>query len=290
MGRARVGVTAAVSVMLILASTLALDWFYARVNANVIGGDAVVKSMVENSVFKIDLHSVGLCHQGVCVSVSMSKLVGAYPTLAGAAFWVSLVLAGVVAFQAGVRMIGGAPNPQLNTLGYLLAFASFATAALAGYMFGPETGNHTEAGFAATRSWGAVALLVGDVVAVVALYFAIKPDEPASEAPVIVHPRVAAAAPVVAPTPARSQVPDSIPLDGRPLEATANPAPLVDVPSPTVEPAALRGVLRYATATATLASIGIDATLEAGATRIVRWSEVVGIHARRLRRARRSTA
>ncbi len=284
MGRARAGVAAAVCLGLILASTLVLDWFHARIDVSSIAGDAVVKSMVDQSLIKIDLRSISVCNEGVCMSAPMSKLVGAYPTVAGAAFWTSLLLAALVAFQAGLRVIGGMPAVGFNRLGYLLAFASFATGTLAGYMFGPETGNHAEAGFAATRTWGPAALLLGDLVAIVALYFAVKPDEQAFESPVITHPRAAvAAAPAVTPAPARSNVPDSIPLDGRPLEErAAPPARPAEPQGPTAAPPALRGRLSYATATAMLASIGIDATLEAGATRMVRWSEVVGVHARRL--------
>ncbi len=281
MGRARVGTTAAVCLVLILASTLGLDWFHARVVSSS-DTDAAVKSMVDRTIIKIDLRSLRACDGDVCMSGPVSKIVGMYPTVAVAAFWSSLLLAALVAFQAAMRLIGRTPGEGLNRLGYLLVFASLATGLLAGYIYGPDPGNHAEAGFSTTRTWAPAKLVAGALVAVVALYFAGTPDEAIVAAPVVAQPRVSApVGPDAPPPPARSQVPDSIPLDGRPLEAEAPPRP-AETAGPSVAPSALRGVLRYATASATLASIGIDATLEAGATRIVRWSEVVGIHARRL--------
>jgi hypothetical protein len=72
------------------------------------------------------------------------------------------------------------------------------------------------------------------------------------------------------PATGRAKTPGSVPIVGAQLEPEVVP------------PAALASKLRYATLTATISHVGIDARREDGFTRTVMWPDVVGIVARRL--------
>jgi hypothetical protein len=72
------------------------------------------------------------------------------------------------------------------------------------------------------------------------------------------------------PSTGRAKTPGSVPIVGALPEADVVP------------PAALASKLRYATLTATISHVGIDARREDGFTRTVMWPDVVGIVARRL--------
>jgi hypothetical protein len=390
MGRhqVRLLVCALASIALILASTLVIEWFRATIALNA--------AAVGPNVVKIDLRSISACQAGVCVSFPMSMLTGLYPTVATVAFWSSVVLAAIVAFQAGSRLLGGSPGGLINSLGFFAALIGVVTALFAGYFFGPQTGANAAIDLSVTRAWGPVALVAGNVLAMASLYFATTEslDYTLASTPRPAHLPVAMARPAVARAAApaaelgpRGRVPDSIPLDDSPVEfephagaqelpvrtksPTASPDVSVRVKSPTADvgvrmksptaapdvgvrmksptaapdvgvrmktptaapelrgnrptappiqidlppprprrpsglpfddPAAmpgielpssladalpadappLRGMLRYAVSSADLSGPGIDARLDDGSTRLVRWADVVGIVARRL--------
>src|SRR5688572_14047181 len=98
----RVLTLAGISIALIVASTLVMDWFVAT-----IAGDSI-------GVMKItfDLREARLCSElGPCGVVPMSMIKGTfYPTLAAVTFWGSLVFGLLVLYQAGSRVLGGFAN------------------------------------------------------------------------------------------------------------------------------------------------------------------------------------
>lgn len=256
----RVLVLALSSVGLIVAGTLVVAWFVARVSGAGIGVDLVT----------IDLREARACTpDGVCGTFPIDKLRGGsgYPTFALISFWAGLGVAALVLYQAGSRLLAGFASEALSKSGYGLAMLVLLTGVAAGYLFGPDTGTAALGDMALTieRSWGPLALIAGLFVGCGSLYYSALPDsgdEPA--APAALPPARA-----VAET-ERARVPS---------ERFAKLASeRTSIPIPTM----LKGKLQYATLAAELTRAGIDARREDGKTLLVMWSDVVGVVARRL--------
>lgn len=237
------------AVGLIIASSLVLDWF-----------DASIAGIGR---LRIGLHTVKICaRNGWCASASMGTLTGLYPAMSEAAMWSSLILAAIVAFQTGMRLTGREPHEKLVRVGLGIALLSFCAAVAAGYVSGPQPGSNADLTVTLDRTLAPVLLLLGDVLAVLALFMSASEDP----LPDVAAPPASARVyvPPPAPAPARPRVADSIPLD-----------------TPAAPPATVPRV-RYAAAAAELSSAGIEAHLDAGIARRVAWAEVVGLVVRRL--------
>jgi hypothetical protein len=167
--RLRVVVCAAASIALILASTLAMDWFRVALSADVPGGGKIA----------IDLRYLHVCHTDLgCASTSISRLHGMFPTLATVTLWSSLGFAALVAFQSGARVLTGAANDSFTKLGYVLALTAISLTVATAYMFGPDaevpvSDLTVTAGLALPRAWAPLTLLAGLVAGFAALYMAV---------------------------------------------------------------------------------------------------------------------
>src|SRR5260221_13730932 len=123
-----------------VASMLVMPWF----KLGALGG---------SGKFEIYLRSIHACGiDGTCGSAPMSMLQGTYPTLSVVAFWSNCALALALAYQAGVRVFGGAAGEGLTRIGYLLAVLCLLSTGAAGFMFGPQP-VQTVSG-TVVRTWG----------------------------------------------------------------------------------------------------------------------------------------
>jgi hypothetical protein len=104
-----------------------------------------------------------------------------FPTLAAVTLWSSLGFAGLVVFQAGVRLLTGTANDSIAKLGYMFALTTISIAVATAYMFGPESGPGIEIaahmGVALPRTWAPLTLIIGLVAGFATLYMAVAPDE-----------------------------------------------------------------------------------------------------------------
>jgi len=313
--RTRVLICAAASLALIVAGTLIMDWYRVSFDAlDAVGAGA--------SRLAIDLRSLRVCRAAsTCADMSLSPLPGMFPTLATVTLWSSLGFGGLVAFQAGARILTGNANDSLTKLGYMFALMAISIAVATAYMFGPET-EGPDLGFAGQlagvlhRTWAPLILLIGLVAGFVTLYMAVSPDlgdlgaeyKPvtlpnlravpdsrprSSPVPLLVHDPTATQLPSIGRGPTR-------PMRGmtRPptelsttVTATASITASGAGAPPTARPQSgpipavpehLRNRLHYVALTAELSGGGIDARREDGSSRLVLWRDVVGVVARRL--------
>jgi len=257
--RARAVVLGLVSLALIIASVLVMDWFVVRIGGG-LGPDVPFDRVM------FDLRSIKICTSGVCASVELSQLpmltrLGVYPSLAPATFWTSLCFGVIVGIQCGTRVVTGGAPLSWTRFGYFLGTLFLAVAAAVGYIFTPDV-----APFTATRTAAPLLLIFGYVVGMVALYFASSMETAAD----LIDDR-------------------SQPLAPARPRARAPSAPIVETDAPAVSrtrsrpiPPALRGKLKYTTMTAEITRAGLDARREDGSARLVLWRDVVGAVARRL--------
>src|SRR5688500_4159471 len=176
----RVLAFALLGIAAIVASTLVLDWFVAEIGSNRFG----------ISQLRIDLREARACTgSGICGSVPMSAVEGGgmYVFLSQAAFYLSFAFALVVLYQAGIQATSGVVNASITKAGHGLGVLVFLAAVGAAYVFNPELGSHSGMGMTmdADRSWGPAVMLLGLVLANLALYYtrdADFPDEPVVQA------------------------------------------------------------------------------------------------------------
>ncbi|MBX3160798.1 MAG: hypothetical protein KF773_32835 [Deltaproteobacteria bacterium] len=255
------------SLLLLALGALVLDWFELRAPG--------VKLF-------IDLRALRLCEDGgACVTVAMTKkngIGGTYPTLASIAFWSALAYGGLVAFQAGTRILTGAAPEVLTRIGYLLGVLVFLAGGSAAYLFGPEPASNALLGVSIARTFGPLAFLAGTVAGLFALYLAVGHGtddlaEPLPPARVAYTPMPVRAptAPVRAPTVPPAPVPERTTGPTMPRGATSVPIPV-----------GCAGVLAYATLTVELTGGGLDARREDRTSVLVLWRDVVGVVARRM--------
>jgi hypothetical protein len=245
-----------VAIALCVASMFVMDWFLI--------GDG----------FAINLRHFRVCPgSGVCATVDFGKMKGLYPFLSTVSLWGSVVFAGLVVFQAGSRLILGHANEAFSRIGYLVGIAVFLTAGATGYLFGPDVGSVDLGPFGKTvlveRTWAPVALLLGHVIGIAALYYAIQQDTGTDRI----------AAPVKLPVAVAKEASEP----GRKNQSEAIPKVAPEHRSqPIAIPEHVRGKLRFAALTAELTRGGVDARREDGSARLVIWRDVVGVVARRL--------
>src|SRR4051812_34546046 len=150
----RVLVCAAVSLALIVAGALVLDWY--RLALDVMGNLGKIS---------IDLRRVHICNAlRVCTSAPLgTTLPGLYPAMATAALWSSLAFAALVVFQAGARLLSGNASAAASKLGYVFAVVTVTIVVATAYLFGPETERPAMAqlGGALHRTWAPLTLIVG---------------------------------------------------------------------------------------------------------------------------------
>lgn len=150
----RLLVVTGVAVVLLGLATFVLDWF----SIDMLG-----------TAIRISLRSVKLC-AGPCESQSMSNLGGAYPTMAGAAFWCSTLLLLVLAAHTAIQLVIGVPNGRLMRFGTLLAVLVIITGAVAGYVVSPDAPSMGGLSLIDVhRTMAPLALVVGAVAAIYAL-------------------------------------------------------------------------------------------------------------------------
>ncbi len=266
-----------------LVAALAMPWF--RLHLDVSGlGDARIP--FDSAQLSVGLHTASACiAHGPCASTSLDNLNGSYPSLATYTYWVTLLLSGLVALQAGARLVTGRANPALSNGGYVIAVLALAGAGLTAFVFAPESAESMAGSVVVQRTWAAALILVGYGLAVYALYLAVA-DDPWDDSEATALPVAVARPPASDVMPsqpivpiARSRVPDSVSLEPEPLpRPTPTPVPqqLPDCPE------ALRDRLAYATLVATFTAAGLEAQREDGRDCRVAWGDVVGVVARRL--------
>lgn len=281
-----------VALVAILIAAFSLTWF--RMHLVVTGdlGIGQAASLLSSAKMQIGLQSATACMpDGSCSTIALGNFDGLYPTMATFTFWVSLLYAAVVTYQAVARVLTGQAGEALSRVGYFLVLLALCGAVATGFMFAPETGADDVASVVVDRTWAPGLMILGYIAGVIALVICSteEDDVPRSSASmsipikrrVISEPIVPLAKPrvVTAPT----------------IEIEAEPAParvaveraVVITRPPSVIPAAgtplaLRDKLSYATARAVFHKTGIDAEREDGTRRKVLWRDVVGVVARRL--------
>ncbi len=251
----RVLATGAISLVLLIAATLVVDWFRIEMP----GIDS----------FGIDLRSAHGCDAGgnLCASSSLSEMKGVYPTLAAVTFFGGLAFGAAVAFTVGRKLLTGDGSPSIwskgaQTLGGIVFFAALG----AGFLFNPDTGAEQvmssvlDITITIERTWAPFAMLGAVVLGQVAVYFA-RVDESTT----------AIGEPVVTLPTARAVM---VPAHMR----DATPIPT----APAAVPPELRGKIRFAVRVAEVSRGGIDARREDGSPVLVMWRDVIGVVARRL--------
>lgn len=253
---------ATASAALIVVSVFVMDWFVVKVSSE----------MIAVSRIGVDLRTVHACIAGgACGTFPVSGGGGAYPAFATITFWGAICLGAVVAAQAAYRVHNGVAFEPFAKLGYGLAAVVAVTGFTAGYLVNPGLGQQDGGlgmALSVTRTVAPLLLLAACVAAVVVQYLA------ATERAMVAAPheslpaaRARYARPAVA---APAEVP---------MATVEPPAEAASMPAP---PAALAGVLRFATRSAELSLAGLDAWRETGEPVLVPWNTVVGAVARRL--------
>lgn len=168
--RTRVLLCAAVSLVLILAATLTMDWYLRIFEV----GDEV-------SRVSIDLTSVRTCTTiHVCTTTPLGPP-GMFATLATVTLWSSLAFAVLVAYQAGARLLTGNANDTIARLGYMFALTTLSIAVATAYMFGAETDGPgvqiaAHMGVELQRTWAPLTLIIGIIGGFATLYMSVAPD------------------------------------------------------------------------------------------------------------------
>jgi hypothetical protein len=205
---------------------------------------------------------------GVCATVDFGKMKGGYPFLSTVTLWGSVLVIGLVVFQSGSRLILGHANESFTRIGYIIGIAMFVSAGATGYLFGPDVGSVDLGPFGKTvlveRTWGPAALLVGHVLGIAAMYYAVQHETGTDSTK-------------PATLPVATVVNDSNESDrGIPKVATEQRSQPIPIPE------RVKGKLRFAALTAELTRGGVDARREDGSAHLVIWRDVVGVVARRL--------
>lgn len=245
-------------VVLLVASVFVMDWFVADM--------AVAK-------ISIDLRSITMCAAAnPCASVSLGDIKGGnfYTMLAPMTFWGSIVVAIIVIYQAGTRILSGYANASLTRIGMLGGVSMIGATVFAGYIFAPEGSNRDL--MMIERTTAPLLLVVGHIAGALALYFSAHQlvDDDVGEYKPLTPARALESTPspaVTALVPAAAAAEISTPTTSRPLP---------------VFPEHLRKQLRFVVLGAEVTRGGVDARREDGSTVLVMWRDVVGVVARRL--------
>ncbi|MEO8839985.1 MAG: hypothetical protein ABI591_28045 [Kofleriaceae bacterium] len=292
-GQGKVLASTTVAVVAILIAAFSMTWF--RMHLEVTGdlGIGQAASLLSSAKVQIGLHSATACMpDGSCSSIALGNFDGLYPTMATFTFWVSVLFAVVVAYQAIARVLTGQAGEALSRVGYFLVLLALCGAVATGFMFAPETGANDVATVIVHRTWAPGLMILGYIAGVIALVIcASEEDElPKSSASMSIPiKRVVISEPIVPLARSRVVTAPTIELVPEPAPApVAPPAAVVVITRPASvipaagAPTALRRKLAYATARAVFHKSGIDAEREDGTHRKVLWPDVVGVVARRL--------
>lgn len=273
------------SVVAIVASALAMDWFVATLSGAFAGLD------LRN--ISIDLREARACAHidGTlqCGSAPMDLMdSGLYGPLSTITFWGAMLFALAVVYQCGSKLFAGVANETITNAAHGLASLVMLATVGAGYLFGPDVGDVEVIGVGITveRTWAPVAMLVGVIAGNIALYMT-RESEVAEYKPVevpiaVARTRTATKPPAVAPQPPTQPMPRI--ATERPKIASGEQPPLVArTRTPTTPPPiGLTGKVQYATIAGEVTIAGIDARREDRAGVLVLWRDVVGLVVRRL--------
>lgn len=276
MGKDRSRVLAALVVYLVLvvASTLVMDWFVMT------SGGALMGSVA--GTIGIDLRGVTVCTDaGPCLTVSYSGVPnsGMFPKFALATFWGTMVMSLLVAYQAGTRIISGYANESLSRKGILGALCMAATAAATGYLFGLSGSTASEAlGVHIERTWAPALLILAHLVGVVTMHWAASQESIDD----VDYKRVVPAARALPRTQdirpfghaSERTADEGIPEVAATERSATGPIPVM--------PDHLRKKISYSALAAEITRAGIDARREDGSSLLVLWRDVVGVVVRRL--------
>lgn len=290
--------SAGVALVAMLVAALQLAWFEMdlRITGDLgLGGAAAT---LDSARLDIGLNAATACMpNGTCASTAMDNLSGVYPSLATFTFWCTIILCGIIAVQAAMRLVTGAANGFLTRLGYLAVILAIVGAALTAFLFAPETAETSVAMVTVHRTWAPALMFAGYLVAFYTLYL-VAFDEVFGEPPVrdamysqpivpIRETRVVAQSEPIVPIKI-SRVPEVIRLKSEPepelepLELEPQVTPIPPAPALAACPAALERKLEYAAAIVTFTGAGLDGEREDGSAKRVAWADVVGVVARRL--------
>jgi hypothetical protein len=143
------------AVALLVAAMIGAPWFVVKLD------DPIVPFIAG---FRVDLHALSVCGpDGTCESMSLARLHGAYPVLAVIAFWIGAATIVLVAVQA----VAG--RRAIAYLGSAVAVASCVAVVLAAYAFAPSPSDFADGAVRVERTLAPAAMLVGNLVALVAL-------------------------------------------------------------------------------------------------------------------------
>jgi hypothetical protein len=263
------------SIAMILASTLAMDWFVAR-----IGG------AIDVSKITFDLREARACADaGPCavVPVEMIKR-NFYPTFAAITFWGSLAFVVIIIYQGGSKLLGGFANETLAKASYVFGSLLILSSVGAGYLFGPDLGPASMMGLDIDvgRGWGPSTMLLGLLLGMGAIYamreassndVEYKPIDPIPAA-------IARHKPPTAPPPVAQRAPTAPPVahttTSLPRPKKVSSAPMQAMPDQ------FKGKIQFAVVSGEITVAGIDARREDGHVVLVMWRDVVGLVVRRL--------
>ncbi|HUJ61082.1 MAG TPA: hypothetical protein VLX92_21410 [Kofleriaceae bacterium] len=184
----------------------------------------------------------------IAIAACVTGTIALDPHLTSIESWTDLAYAALIALQAGRRLLTDTSSARLTRFGYLIGLGCASTTAVTAYLLGLDAD-------VAHRRWAPPILIAGELIGLVALYYA--SDGGRGEL-------IATAPPPVRGAARPTRPPSSSDSGAEPM------------PSP------LRGKLSYATATAEITIAGVDARREDGVARLVLWRDVVGVVARRL--------
>ena len=149
------------SIALLATAVLGVGWFWVQID------DPIVPFITS---FRVNLHALSACGpSGTCQPMPLSQLGGTFPTLAMVVFWTTGATIVVLAVQ------GIARSRVIARVGYGVTAVSALVAVLAGYVLAPSPNDFADGVGAVHRSLAPAALLLGDLVAIVALYTSIRP-------------------------------------------------------------------------------------------------------------------
>jgi hypothetical protein len=149
------------AIALLATAVLGVGWFWVPIE------DPVVPFITS---FRANLHALSACGPGgTCQPMPLGQLGGAFPTLAMVVFWTTGATIVVIAVQAIAR------SRVIARVGYGVTAVSALAAVLAGYVLAPSPSDFADGVGAVHRSLAPAALLLGDIVALVALYASIRP-------------------------------------------------------------------------------------------------------------------
>ncbi len=294
--RTRVFALGVVTLGLLAASLVVLDWFVFSLTA--VGGSQLAE-------VGIDLQSIHACVGDGCASVTSATTSGVFPILCQATFIASCALGLVVAYQTIMRVTGAA-SPRLVRLGYLVGMLVLVLTVATAYVFRPELSTATGAELhglelSIGRTWAPALSCLAALAGMSTMFYSVPHAVPEHQ-PIVAFPDVRArmSDPVRSNASTRDLAPGII-ADAR-QRAVANPvAPAVPevrerlrTPSGPIAPIDAKckpsiqvpklhlGRISYAVVTAELTRAGIDARREDASSLLVLWRDVVGVVVRRL--------